>query len=172
MPLLVSVGCKQYFNKNWSCTKYIDLISFCIWYESLYYPTLQSSNKPMFAVVTSKIFPSIKELTMLSPVLTATKIVKINLLQLNYFLSFNDNLKGYITLKLCLFILQLKLFGSLIYNDRSNHLSVKHATRIIKVPARDITYQSTVLIVKIEVHILSCLRMRWRSNCWISFLPL
>ena len=37
----------------------------------------------------------------------------------------------------------------------SSHLLVKSATRIMSVPARDTTYQSTVRIVTMQVHIVA-----------------
>ena len=51
-------------------------------------------------------------------------------------------------------------------DGRCNHLSVKQATRISKVPARDITYQSTVRIVTIKVHILSFLSILRDTIQW------
>ena len=44
-----------------------------------------------------------------------------------------------------------------------SHLSVNDATRIKRVPARDITYQSTVRIVTIKVHILA---RSTTVTCW------
>lgn len=46
----------------------------------------------------------------------------------------------------------------------SSHLSVNMDTRIMRVPARDMTYQSTERMVTIIVHISSQWKINWNSK--------